>query len=100
MKCPNCAHEWNFVSDRWMPKFPVSVSCCGRRYVAQSQGDLEFLIALLVDGRMALANRYRVGGRWGTEDDLQARLDGAQEPAQRQGQGGQAWQGKEVDEAT
>jgi hypothetical protein len=52
----------------WTKSFPLSVMCRGRHYQVINEQELDALLLLLVEGRLALANRYRVAGtkvsRW------------------------------------
>lgn len=45
-------------------RFPTDVVTGGRRYVVGNSGELNELLGWLDSGRLALANRYRVGPSW------------------------------------
>lgn len=47
-----------------MTKWPIRLSCYGRKYEAHTPEQLTELTGHLIEGRIALANRYRVGGSW------------------------------------
>lgn len=48
---------------RWS-QWPARVQCYGHDYVALDQRELDHLLGLLIERKLALANRYRVGGSW------------------------------------
>lgn len=47
-----------------MKKWPMRVSCYGRRYEVNDDAEFAQLMRWLTDGLLMLANRYRVGKTW------------------------------------
>jgi hypothetical protein len=62
------ARKWSAPKAESARKFPMSVRCHGRNYQVKDDDELGDLLQNLIEGRLALANRYRVAStprsRW------------------------------------
>lgn len=60
--------RWAEPKSRTGRRFPMHVSCYGRSYEAKTEDELGDLLQNLIEGRLSLANRYRVAttkhSRW------------------------------------